>query len=84
MGMVGGHGDGGHGDGGHGDGGHHPGGEQGEVTAAPGDSPSGSLPSKLLPSQGGHVGPPALGITAAFAEPHEELIRWRSRDGHRH
>lgn len=59
---------------------HHPGGEQGKVIAAPRDSSSGCLPSELLPRQGVHAGLPTPGITAAFTEPHEELIRWRSRD----
>lgn len=34
--------------------------------------------------QRGHADLPALGITAAFMEPHEELIRWRNRDKCRH
>lgn len=36
-------------------------------------------------SQAGRTGGiPALGITSAFMEPHEELIRWRRRDERRH
>ena len=58
-------------------------GSKGSSSQHPGDSPSGSLLSKLLPRLGGHAGLPALGITAAFMEPHEELIRWRSRDERR-
>lgn len=59
-----------------GDGGHHPGGEEGKVIAAPEDSPSGSLLSKLLPRLGGHTGLPTQCIREAFREQHEELIGW--------
>lgn len=42
------------------------------------------LSLRLSPRLGGHAGLPAPGITAAFTEPHEELIRWRSGDKCRH
>lgn len=34
--------------------------------------------------QRGYADLPAQGITAAFMEPHEELIRWRNQDKCRH
>lgn len=34
--------------------------------------------------QRGYADLPALGIMAAFMEPHEELIRWRNKDKCRH
>lgn len=40
--------------------------------------------SKLLPRQGTHMGRPAPGVMSPFTEPHEELIRWKSGDKHRH
>lgn len=36
--------------------------------------------ASCFPGRGVHAGLPAPGITAAFTEPHEELIGWRSRD----
>lgn len=68
------------GEGWHGDGRHHPEGCKEGDCSAWGRSLRLSPGQAALLRQRGYADLPALGTTAAFVEPHEELIRWRSRD----